>query len=193
MSDDRSPTIRLSSFVGSRVYPILIPGNPRACNPSIAVNGEGFRAIVRTVNYDLDDAGVCISLPGGFHVSSNWLVEFDRNLMMTGLRSVDDDAVRTGDRPIPGGFEDCRLFRWKDAWWFFASVVVDQKPITTRMVLCRLDDARVAECHFISSPIQATIEKNWMPCFADDDLSWIYRIDPMQLVHYRADGAPVMS
>jgi hypothetical protein len=190
MSDDPLPAIRLSLFGGTQIVPIPIPGEARACNPSIAINGRGFCAIVRVVNYELSDAGVLISLPGGREVSSNWLVEFDRNLNATASSRIDDEAARTGEQAFPGGFEDGRLFRWKSAWWFSATVVVDFAPVRAKIVLCRLADQRVTECYLMESPLGAAIEKNWMPFVDQDALGWIYRISPTQLMRHRDGEAP---
>jgi hypothetical protein len=188
MDDDPLPALKLSDIPGARVVDISLPGDLVACNPSIAVDGSGLHAIVRTVNYALDDAGVLVSLPGGRQMTANWLVTFDRDLAVAGARPLDDAPFR-GEDAHPGGFEDCRLFRWRGAWWFSATVVVKFDPPVAKIVLCRLDGARVAECQVIESPSQAPIEKNWMPFVAGRRLGWIYRIDPTELL-WQEDDAP---
>ncbi len=55
--------IRLASLSGARISTIPIPDRV-ACNPSIAADGRGFRAIVRSVNYSLNDGGVFEDPPG---------------------------------------------------------------------------------------------------------------------------------
>src|ERR1700686_4544312 len=63
------------------------------------------------------------------------------------MSRIDDEAARTGEQAFPGGFEDGRLFRWKSAWWFSATVVVDFAPVRAKIVLCRLAGQRVTECY----------------------------------------------
>jgi hypothetical protein len=188
MSEYQPPIIRLSSFADAQSVSIPIADGLRACNPSIAVDGGGLQAIVRTVNYELNNVGGIISMPGGFPVSANWLVDLNRELRITSVREIDDSAFCGPKGLFPGGFEDCRLFNWKGAWWFSASVVASVTPLIVKMVLCRLEAEYVAECNFVSSPNQTAMEKNWMPCIEGDSLRWIYRIDPMQIVEYRNDG-----
>ncbi len=163
-----------------------------ACNPSIAADREGMRAIVRTVNYRLSDDGVLISLPGGRQMTSNWLAKIGRDLAVVDAQLIDDTAYR-GEDIHPGGFEDCRLFRWNGGWWMSATVVVKFAPAVAKIALCRLDGVRVAERQLIESPSQEPIEKNWMPIVAGRRLGWIYRIDSMALVWLNDGGAPTLE
>ena len=57
-------------------------------------------------------------------------------------------------------------------------------PLLVPMVLCRLEGATVTECITLTTPGNTSVEKNWMPCVDGDALSWIYRIDPLQIVRY---------
>lgn len=185
---------RLCEHTSARVHPILLPDNNLlACNPSIAADGSGFRAIVRTVNYKLDEAGRCHPPPGGRYMSENWLTEFDRELQVTRSRRIDDSRFCADDGPFPGGFEDCRLFLWNGAWWFSATVVTEFAGLMCGIVLCRLDDAQVAECRSVASPTGAEREKNWMPVVDRTGLGWIYRIDPAEVARYRDDAPPVLE
>ncbi len=102
---------------------------------------------------------------------------------------IDDRAAA-----VPGGIEDCRLFRWRGGWWFSASALLQITPFYhLQMVLCRLEEARIVECRAFASPVGSLIEKNWMPLVDGDDLKWIYRIDPMQIVTYRDAAEPGYS
>jgi len=184
------PKLKISTLPGVAVYPITIPGFAEACNPSIAQTGDGFFSIVRTVNYSLSDAGEYISRPDRY-MSSNWLAAFDRDLNLIDIHPIDDKAFRSGscEGAFPGGFEDCRLFDWNGERWFSATVVTGYEPLRTGMVLCRLDGTRVVECRAVPSPLDAPMEKNWMPYIDGTALGWIYRADPPQLVAYR-NGSP---
>jgi hypothetical protein len=189
MYDDPLPTINLSELSGARVVAIPLADGLVACNPSIAADGGSLFATVRTVNYSLSDKGELISLPGGRPMSGNWLVRFDRDLAVADAQPLDDTAFR-GEDAFPGGFEDCRLFRWKGGWWFSATVLVKTDPLVARIVLGRLDGVRIADCQVMDSPRQASVEKNWMPFVVGGRLGWIYRIDPLELMWQRDGAAP---
>jgi hypothetical protein len=141
---------------------------------------------MRAVNYDLDSNGrVMIPPPEGFQ-SSNWLVELDSSFHITRLEQIDDSAVGI-DRQSWNRLEDCRLFRWKNAWWFTATWVLQDSPLICQIALCRLEGSKVVEWHLLPSPTGARVEKNWMPC-VDGELKWIYWLDPMQVLTYRDGG-----
>lgn len=164
-----------------------MPGESRVCNPSIAISDRGVFCIIRALNYDLDRNGrVLIPPPEGFQ-SSNWFAELDSNLRITRLDPIDDSVVGI-DRQRWNRLEDCRLFRWKNDWWFTATWVLHDGPVTCQIALCRLQGSKVVEWHLLPSPIGAQAEKNWMPCVEGDQLKWIYWLDPMQIVSYGATG-----
>jgi len=183
----RQPRLRLSSLPGTEIFPLVVPGESRVCNPSIAISDRGVFCIIRAVNYDLDRNGrVLISPPEGFQ-SSNWFAELDSNLRITRLDPIDDSAVGI-DRQLWNRLEDCRLFRWKNDWWFTATWVLHDGPVTCQIALCRLQGSKVVEWHLLPSPISAQAEKNWMPCVEGDQLKWIYWLDPMQVLTHRDEG-----
>lgn len=178
----RIPGLRLSSLPGAEIFPLAVPGESRVCNPSIAISDRGdFFCIIRAVNYDLDSYGrVMIPPPEGFQ-SSNWFAELDSDLAITRIDQIDDSAVGI-DRQRWNRLEDCRLFRWKGDWWFTATWVLQDRPFACQIALCRLDGNKVAEWHLLPSPVNALLEKNWMPCIDGDRLRWIYWIDPMAVL-----------
>ena len=80
--------------------------------------------------------------------------------------------------PFPvSGFEDARLFRHRDAWWF--SAVRDRHPLgLCQIALVRLEGTWPQDMHLLSDGGDGH-EKNWMPVPEDDDrvLRFVYRCD----------------
>lgn len=183
----RSPRLRLASLPRAEVFSLSIPGESRLCNPSIVKNDRGIFCIIRSVNYDLNPYGRVVVPPNGGFQSSNFLAELNADFHIIRTERIDDSAIGI-DRQSGGRIEDCRLFRWKDTWWFSATCVLRDQPCACQIVLCRLEDSKVVEWHLLPSPTGSRTEKNWMPFVDGDHLKWIYWIDPLQILTYR-DGS----
>jgi hypothetical protein len=184
--------LRLSLFPGTQRYTLTAPGDWPSCNPSIAKDGDGFRVIVRTVNYRLEANGRWLGQPPGGARTVNWLFRLDHDLQTLSSNRIADRDLIAGDSRAGNGLEDGRLFFWRGSWWMVASAArfVSDSTLAT-MCLLRLDgDHRVAEAHFIESPLRQEKEKNWMPVVADDALKLIYRISPLQIVDVAEDWQP---
>ena len=138
------------------------------------------------MNYDLDPHGRVVVPPLDGFQSSSWFAELDSSFRITRLDRIDDSAVGI-DRQRWNRLEDCRLFRWKDAWWFTATWVRQDGPLVCQIALCRLEGSKVVEWHLLPSPAGSQKEKNWMPWVDGGRLRWIYWVDPMQVLTYR-DG-----
>ncbi len=173
----RSPKLRLSSLPGADIVPLHVPGQKLICNPSIAASDRGFCCVIRTVNYELSRKGGLAVPPSGLK-SGNWLADLDSDLKVLDVRRIDETGVFV-DARAENHIEDCRLFRWRDAWWLSATWVFQYSPTKAQIALCRLDSAKVTEFHLFPSPSNADVEKNWMPRATDDRLDWIYWLDPM--------------
>jgi len=173
--------LRLCSLLAVEHYRIRIPTDRYACNPSIAADGDGYRAIVRTVSYTLETYDE-VMLRGGLD-TINWLVRFDADLQILDAQRIDDRKFREQDERGAAGFEDARLFFWQGGWWYSASGLASgYPPYRVTMSLTRLDGAAVTESTFIPSPKNAPMEKNWMSVVTGEELFFVYRASPMQRV-----------
>ncbi|HEX5777377.1 MAG TPA: hypothetical protein VFY21_00920 [Xanthobacteraceae bacterium] len=182
----RGGLLRLSDCPGARHYRFQIPGEFVPCNPSLAADGDGFLALVRTVNDRIDEGGIYRVTPGS--TSINWLLRLDSSLRVQEAAAIDDEAWRGAGPGARHGFQDGRLFRWQDRWWFAAAAKSSFNPARYTFALCRLDGNRVEECRFVPSPIGMPVEKNWMPRVLDGALAFVYWMSPTQIVHCDADG-----
>ncbi len=182
----RLSLLRLSDCRGARHYRFKIPGEFVPCNPSLAADGDGFLALVRSVNYRIDKSGIYRLSPSSTTI--NWLLRLDSSLEVRDSAPIDDEAWRGVGPGARHGFQDGRLFRWQDRWWFAAAAKSSFMPPRQVFVLCALDGNRVAECKYVPSPLGLPVEKNWMPRVLDGALAFVYWISPTQIVHCGADG-----
>lgn len=176
----------LCSLAGAQRYRILLPTDRYPCNPSIARNGDHFLLTVRCVNYRLGPGGTSIAIEGGEIDTENWLVALDADLKPSDKKRIDDRRIRP-DARAARGLEDARLFHWRGDWWFIASGL-SPKPAKTTMALCRLQGSEVVEARFIPSPLNAALEKNWMPLVDGGNLTLLYRTTPTSVVHCSGDA-----
>ena len=138
------------------------------------------------MNYDLDKHGRVLTAPPEGFQSFNWLADLDADFRIIRLEQIDDSAVGI-ERQLWNRIEDCRLFKWENAWWFAATWVVHDEPRGCQMMLGQLEGSKVVGWHLLPSPTGSPMEKNWMPCVDSGLLRWIYWIDPMEVLTYR-DG-----
>ena len=160
-------------------------------NPSIAADGDGFRAIVRTSNYRLD-RGTYSTLDGsGVIRTINYLAKFDRNLSLLEVEPLidleDDDGLPWQDFPVQG-WEDCRLFEVEGNWYATATSRELDPDGVCRTVLLTLDGARISAGRVLAGPDPHRHEKNWMPHVADGELMFIYSCGPTVVMRVDPDA-----
>ena len=149
-------------------------------NPSIAVDGDGFRAIVRTANYRLDSEGGYVMLDGGRDVRTlNYMVELDDALSVRSVEPIDD---RTAEPPRLAarvlGYEDCRLIRVGDGWLASATVRDRNERALCEIALLQLDAAAISRVTVLPARHPDRHEKNWMPFVVGEELHFVYTVGP---------------
>jgi predicted GH43/DUF377 family glycosyl hydrolase len=152
-----------------------------AFNPSVAANGDGLHAIVRSANYRLDeDARYEVSDPQGIIRTENYVVSLDEDLRVLGTRLVREPAQRAmplSEFPVRG-YEDCRLFAADGGWHALATVRDRDEEGWCRMALLDLDGALVARETLLESPIMGRHEKNWVPFQRGEGVCLVYSWEP---------------
>jgi glycosyltransferase involved in cell wall biosynthesis len=146
-----------------------------ASNPSIYFDGDRLRCVVRTVNYKIVN-GSYVTPPEdmvrdegswkGWQIirTRNFLLDLDADFKTT--RSI-EILDKTGDErtgyPIHG-FEDARLFAWKDSWWATATVCDFTEDGRREIALLQIDDdGAVVRAQALRGPWSVHAQKNWMP------------------------------
>lgn len=164
-----------------------VPGGWLCFNPSIAAGPDGLRMIVRSSNYRLTpQLRYTVLDAGGIFRTTNYLVDLAPDLQILTVEAIDDYALRPDPPPFPvSGFEDARLFRHRDAWWFSATVR-DRHPLgICQIALVKLEETQAQDMHLFSDAGDGN-EKNWMPAPVDDGslLRFVYRCKPTVILRF---------
>jgi glycosyltransferase involved in cell wall biosynthesis len=170
----------------SRVIDVKPQPGYTAMNPSVAAGPDGsLYAIVRTVNYRMDDAGRYL-INGPANEEPNGSNPIDtRNIFVglsDGLLTLAQMSIEW-QRPAPAfnlvtGLEDMRLFYHHGFWMATACIREQVASGTPQQVLCQLDDGwEITEWKALSDG--TTCEKNWMP-IPDEELHYAYRLDTIR-------------
>jgi predicted GH43/DUF377 family glycosyl hydrolase len=172
------PLRRLVELAPStRIGEIAIDVRPRwpAFNPSIAADGDGFRMIVRTANYQIE-RGV-LHEDGILH-NINYLLRLDADLSVEAIEPIVDRAPTPRYPASVRGFEDLRLFSADGAW--FASATACELGIGDwrQIALLHLQDNEIVAVNPLPRPHRHRHEKNWMPLVVEDRLHFVYSCAP---------------
>lgn len=148
-------------------------------NPTIAADGDGFRLIVRSSNYLLQD-GVYHYLEGESTIRThNYLAELDRSLELREITPLRDtgEGPRRHSSPVEG-FEDCRLIKLGDRWLASATVRDRNPAAVAEVALLELGDGGVSRTLVLAGPEPGRHEKNWMPFVREGELHFVYLCAP---------------
>ena len=169
------------------------PDGWKAMNPSVAnVNGS-LMCVVRTVNYTMDDNGrylikdvaddgVCGCNANDTNPinTRNWLLWLGAD-PMTLTHPVANELLPPGNLPAPlfkqvVGFEDMRLFSYKNEMWVSACMRETTVEGRCEQVLAKVrggyGSLQLSDWKRMPT---SNYEKNWMPI--DGDMRWMYRLD----------------
>lgn len=158
-------------------------------NPSVCLHRGELKALVRTVNYRMDEDGRYLirATDGTANATNpintrNWLVPLDRDLhSITAIELIPRDPVECA-YPYVVGFEDARIFDCDNNLYISATVrqrcadgLAEQTlariggPIESGGDKLGLDDVRP----MLRDP--RLYEKNWMPIADGADIRFMYR------------------
>ena len=192
---DRNSEAALADLVPSlRIAEIKLDVDPPwpQFNPSIAADGDGFRAVVRTSNYHVD-RGVYTILDGSGDVRTiNYLAKFDAQLRLLSVEPLRDfeGEMDWHDFSVQG-WEDCRLFEIDGKWYASATSREVAPEGVCRTVLLELDGASIVAARVLPGPNEHRHEKNWMPYVADGQLLFVYTSSPTVITRVDPDsGGP---
>jgi Uncharacterised nucleotidyltransferase len=162
-----------------------------ALNPSVTRHRGELCAIVRTVNYKIDEEGrYCSRTPQGQWaygtaaywennpiITRNYLVRLDQDLKVRDWAEVlSPNDMQEPRYKLVIGFEDMRLFSWKDELWTSSCVREMNAEGYSEQVIARIgQDARIDYLQrMLRSP--RLYEKNWAPIVRGEDLLFMYRL-----------------
>ena len=143
--------------------------------------GDGFRIMLRGVNYSIDKNG-------GYHMrhgdnivrTLNYLLDTDKNFkVLRGVEIHDKSGVKLHDKNILG-MEDLRLFGDK---YFLCTYPQLTESNNYRVAWGTYDDqtGEVTRIVPLMPNYEVRCEKNWLPFMNGDKIYIIYAIGPFQL------------
>ena len=167
-------------------------------NPSITTHDNNLWMIQRTVNYRIRPDGSYDMRGDNAIRTINYLLRLDDDLNVLSSEEI----LPPHDLPSPLydqviGWEDCRLFFWKNEPWCTATVRELNSEGYCEIVLSRLapneDNARRIVDYKVIKPkfCPRQHEKNWMPMVVNDQLFFVYSSDPVRIIDI--DGNLVSS
>jgi predicted GH43/DUF377 family glycosyl hydrolase len=158
-------------------------------NPSIAPAGDGFRVIVRTANYRIEQ--------GVLHHDRilrniNYLAELDHELAVRAVEPIVDRSRGPQRHPSQiKGYEDCRLIEVAGRWYATATAC-DLNPDDRREIaLLELDGPEISAVTVLAGPDPERHEKNWMPFDVDGVLHLLYLCGPTVVLRHEPETGAV--
>lgn len=166
-----------------------------ANNPSILwdVDSHSWVCVVRSTNYrivdgqylTLDENGKQVPLHDNPIVTRNWFLRLDYNLDVTKtVEMIDRTGIPHSSYPVHG-FEDCRLFKWRDEYWCTSTVCdfdLDKPHEGPREIVAfkfNLSAGDIVYARPIRGPWSVHAQKNWMPVVDN----WAKSDDPLQIIY----------
>ncbi len=158
-------------------------------NPSVCLHRGELKALVRTVNYRMDEDGRYLirSTDGTANATNpintrNWLVPLDRDLhSITQIELVPREPVDCA-YPLVVGFEDPRIFDYDNNLYISATVRQRHADGLAEQTLARIGGPLISGGNQLGlddvRPMLRTprlYEKNWMPIAPSDSIRFLYR------------------
>lgn len=167
----------------------------RTClNPSLWIEGGQASILVRQSNYRIVDGRYAIDDPEQIARSKTVWLDLDAEWQPANARGL-DDGLTPAAAGVPRyagpvqGYEDCRLFRWRDGWWATATVRDTTPEATAEIMLLQFaDDGAVRSEQALRGPWSESHQKNWMPLVRGNDLFFVYSLDPTEVLRFDADA-----
>lgn len=190
-----TPLQSLLPSVRFRQLSIRGPEGFAGANHGICRRGQEFALMIRAVNY---------TLRGGYHVKGDDPSYRSRILLASLSKDLEIDRLAEvqlpDDLPVQStealGLDDPRPFMWHGSLWCACSTRQLNPDARAEMVLARVDDGNqerpiLREWRILKSGVPPRWEKNWMPMAADDELSFVYALDPTRILS--TEGAEILN
>ena len=181
----------MPSFTARQVG-FVPPDGYHPSNPSVARLGDEIVLLQRAVNFTLTPEGKYLTPDNVPIHTRNFLLRLDAELAVRSSSEI----LPPADMPAPAfrevqGFEDARLFAWRDKLWCIACVRELTPEGRCDQVLARIEESSPQQCRLtdwrvLSPEGPRRHEKNWMPQVVRDWLQFIYLCDPTRVVNENA-------
>ncbi|TRD00173.1 glycosyltransferase [Mesorhizobium sp. WSM4305] len=191
------PAKTMMPSFSARPVGFTAPDGYRSSNQSVARLGDLIVLLQRTVNYTLAEDNLQYDTPGGVPVHTrNFLLRLSDELSIQSASEV----LPPADMPEPAndrvlGFEDMRLFAWRDALWGVSCVRELTEEGWCEQIVARIDEdasCRLTDWRVLRPAGPRLHQKNWMPQVKPgtvgggaEALQFIYLCDPTRTVDER--------
>lgn len=177
------PLAAFDPGVRYRLLRFPVPAGWSRFNPSIAADGDGFLATVRSANYTRSPAGFIVTSDPPVIRSLHYLVDVAPDLTVRSARLILDETDPAERFAGPFlGYEDCRLVRWGGTWFAIATTRERNPAGRAQMVLLGLEGDRIRTVRSLSVPESTRDEKNWMPIAWDGAPALVYSCRPTRII-----------
>jgi len=147
-------------------------------NPSIALDGDGYRMVVRTNNKTLRPK---VRPKDWVAENHAYLLSLDEDFELTDSQRIDVE-VDMPLFPAPNvGPMDARIIELDQRWYFIPSLAEISPDSIRRMVLFELDGTTARNPRVLFGPEPGRPEKNWMPFVRDGELHFVYSCAPTRI------------
>jgi SAM-dependent methyltransferase/tetratricopeptide (TPR) repeat protein len=169
------------------------PDGYRASNPSITRRDNEIVLVQRCVNYTVSEDARHYNTPNNAPIQTrNYLVRLNESLDTRSSTEI----LAPLDIPEPSfgavlGFEDMRLFAWRDELWTCSTIREQNREGYCEQVLARLEEHepgphRLANWRVLRPNAPRRHEKNWMPQVVGETLQFMYLCDPTHVIDEQA-------
>jgi len=196
------PAKAMMPSFNARAIGFAPPEGFRTMNPSVTRHRDQLVMVQRCSNFEVRD-GRYVASDGGPIKTRNFLLCLDDDLRTLSAKEI------LPPRDLPPllsqriqGFEDARLFSWRDALWFSACFRELNESARAEQALVRIDESDPSECRLADLQMlrpegTEQPQKNWMPQLANDELRFFYSCDPTRVVDQSAqtvfESTPVIA
>lgn len=162
-------------------------------NPSIHWIGGKPVGNIRCVNYSQEKGNYTSFSTDKKIRTRNFFVQMDEEYNTKTSFEIVDNFKRTKREDCTIlGFEDLRLFRFRDQWWAVVNSIEETGRPQQCLVSLKLDEAleRYDTTHFVrmTHSGMTDIEKNWLPFVQEDKIHMIYHCHPFTVLEVDPDS-----
>lgn len=168
-------------------------------NPSICLAGANRAMLLRQVNYRLENRNYKVVDADGVIRTRNLLLSLNTHYQVTHTTTLESllepqllsAAATLAQRhnfPVQG-YEDGRLLRWRDHWWFSATVRDTTKDGICEIALLQLSERGLINREYLLRGAWSDKhQKNWMPFIYQDSLHFVYSLSPTIILRFDEDS-----
>lgn len=158
-------------------------------NPSIHKIAEGYKLILRAVNYTQSGAKIFNTIDRmGMYRTKNFLLTYDQEFHLLSKQEIIEELPRERTRSFNiEGLDDCRIFDFEGQSWFTCTTSDTNPYGNFQISLCKLENSsnrdtiQVEKLIPLKGPDPYRCEKNWLPFIKDGSPYVVYSCDPFTI------------